>query len=609
MCGFTGWFGDFPPSIDVLKKMTASISHRGPDACGYFEDKLISLGHTRLSIIDIAASVQPMRLGKYVLVFNGEIYNFKTIRQELIEQGCTFQTDGDTEVLLHALIVWREKALEKLQGMFAFAFFDGKNLMLARDHLGVKPLYYAHVKNTIIFGSEIKALLEHPLISKEIDLESIALFMQTQYIPAPKSIYKQIKKLPSATILKKTKDELHLKKYWIPSYIPKMTFSQNEAVESLDAHLQRSVESMLVSDVEVGAFVSGGLDSSLIASMMQKKLNHSLNVFTIGFNNCHSEHLFAEKVASFIGAKFHPVIIGIDEIKSSLDQPFDEPFADQAALPTLLLSKYTQNHVKVVLTGEGADEVFGGYSNYQKRLKEAKKIQFLEKFFLLKYLYPILPEKLRKNRLIKALARSKSRRYTTIANLFDSETHQSIFTRAFYDASLFDFESLAERFYHECDSSNYLDKMLHIDQNLWLCDDLLTKVDRATMQYSIEARVPYLDHKLVEFAAKLPPDLKMGKNLLKNVAKGGYLPSSIVDRPKRGFVLPLHEWLLKDLRYMLDDHLNSLMQRNIFHKTLLSRKNHPTRLYGLLSLEIWFRKFAPNFQLPKHQYREEKVLN
>ncbi|MES2274108.1 MAG: asparagine synthase C-terminal domain-containing protein, partial [Chlamydiota bacterium] len=293
---------------------------------------------------------------------------------------------------------------------------------------------------------------------------------------------------------------------------------------------------------------------------------------------------------------------------------FDEPFGDQAALPTLLLSQLTHKHVKVVLTGEGADEVFAGYSNYSKRLKEAPLSAWLgSKYSPLPYLYPFLPAQLRKNRVVKAAGRSLSRRYTTIPNLFDRELHPSILSQEFSKAQGVGLQTLAEPHYFSCDSNEYLDRMLHIDANLWLADDLLTKVDRATMAYSIEARVPYLDHRLVEFAARLPSHFKMragdGKYLLKRLAaKKGLLPPEIISRPKRGFVIPLREWMGAELKPMLDETLSSsgLLGRNIFRPGVVEkllreeksqRRLHATRIWSLLALELWFRRYAPNYQV------------
>ena len=384
------------------------------------------------------------------------------------------------------------------------------------------------------------------------------------------------------------------KRYWTPSYLPKYEMDEVVAVEELEKQLRNSVRSMMIADVPLGVFVSGGIDSSLIASLMQAESGKKVKIFSIALD----EHKYATQVACYLNAEYYPLTITAKDIVGALDQMFDEPFGDQAALPTLLLSKLTSKHLKGVMTGEGADEVFAGYNNYVKRLKQAR---FCDKYrpFGLSYLYPLLPMKLRKDRFVKALSRPISRRYTTIASLFDSEMHRRILKFR----SKITLEDLAEPLYHNCNSNEYLDRMLHIDQNLWLAEDLLTKVDRATMTYSLEARVPYLDHRLVEFAARLPVSYKLkegdGKYLLKQVAKKGFVPPQIIQRPKSGFVLPLHQWMQQDLKPVMKDTLASLCNRSLFKRGFLNKKHHPTRLFALLALEFWFRRYAPHYKVSK----------
>lgn len=620
MCGFTGWFDHEPQTRNILEEMTSAIAHRGPDASGFFYSNPVALGHRRLSIIDLAGSHQPMMSSdeRYILVYNGELYNFPELRAEMEKKGIRFQTEGDTEVLLQALILWKEEALHRLQGMFAFAFWDRKDqeLLLARDHLGVKPLYFCWDSQRLLFASEIKALLPHPKVSREIDPQAIALYLECQYIPAPLSIYRQIRKLPPAHYLRLKKGTLEEKPYWTPTYLPKWPFDEKSAVEELEKHLRRSVSSMLIADVPVGTFVSGGIDSSLIAALVREEMGKKIPIFHIGFEKgMPSEHEHAQKVATHLDAEHHPLFVTIQQVLDTLEhwvETFDEPFGDQAALPTLLLSQLTKGHVKVVLTGEGADEVFGGYSNYTKRLKEARFSHYLgSPLSPLRWLYPLFPQQLRKNRFFKTLGRSSSKRYTTIPNLFDSETHASIFSQDFHRLSLLSLEDLAANQYFHCDSDQKLDQMLHVDQKLWLADDLLTKVDRATMAHSIEARVPYLDHKLVEFAARLPPSFKIKegstKYLLKKVAEK-ILPPEIVHRPKSGFVLPLKEWIATGFKGHLEDTLSSqgLLGRNLFNPGVIERlrkeeasgrRRHGTRLWALHALELWFRRYSPNYKV------------
>lgn len=593
MCGLTGWFDPTPPANSILEQMTASLAHRGPDASGFYFAPPIAFGHRRLSILDLEESLQPMSFESHVLAYNGELYNFQALRSELEALGHRFRTKGDTEVVLHALIEWKERALERLQGMFALAYWDGTELLLARDHLGVKPLYFSIQGKALIFGSEIKALLAHPAISREINLDAIGLFLECQYIPAPFSIFQQIHKLPPAHFLKWKAGKIEQKRYWVPSYHPKSSLDESDAMVALTGHLRRSVQSMLIADVPVGIFVSGGIDSSLIAAIAQEVSGDKATLFSLHLG----EEEYAQTLSAHIDATYHRVIVTAEDVIGAMEHGFDEPLGDQAALPTLLLAKYTRNHVKVVLTGEGADEVFAGYSNYPKRLKEAPICTQAEKFPL-SYLYPWCPMKLRKNRLFKAMNRPLAKRYTTIANLFDREMHASILQFP----TKVSLEDLAELQFVACDSEEYLDKMLHIDQNLWLADDLLAKVDRATMTHSLEARVPYLDHHLVEFGAKLPAHFKIRgdtrKYILRRVAER-YLPPKIIHRSKQGFVLPLHEWMNGALQPFMQDALATLQARNLFRPRFLRKKHHATRLYALMTLELWFRRYAPDFRLDK----------
>lgn len=366
MCGIVGWVDPNPQDRTVLEKMLAEIVHRGPDATGLYVQGPVALGHQRLAILDLEASVQPMIEGNCALVYNGELYNYLEIRKELEELGHRFKTRGDTEVVLHALMEWGETVLPRFQGMFAFGFWDGKRLLLARDHFGVKPLYICEMAGKILFASELKALLVHPAVSREVDPQAIGLYLECQYIPAPFSIFRSIRKLPAAHFLIWEEGKGVQSRYWTPTYLPKYT-DEEEALYELEKQLRRSVRSMLIADVPIGAFVSGGIDSSLVAALMQEESGTRVQMFSIAVG----EEAHAKKVADHLDAEFHPLEVTPRDLIGMLEHVFDEPFGDQAALPTLLLSRLTRKKVKVVLTGEGADEIFAGYSNYAKRLKEA----------------------------------------------------------------------------------------------------------------------------------------------------------------------------------------------------------------------------------------------
>jgi asparagine synthase (glutamine-hydrolysing) len=598
--------------------MTAALEHRGPDADGLYRDGPVALGHRRLSVIDLAGSPQPMSTpeGELTVIFNGEIYNFRALREALEARGHRLSTHGDTEVLLYAYREYGEAMLEHLQGMFAFALWDRprQRLLIARDHLGVKPLYYAWDGATLVFGSELKALAMHPAVSREIDLDALSLYLECQYIPAPKSIYRAVRKLEPAHALRLERGELAAWRYWRPDYTPKLELTDEEAVARLDAELRRSVNSMLVSDVPLGSFLSGGVDSSLVSALMVDVSGRPIDTFTLGFegNSAVSEHRHAELVARHIGATSHVMMMSPSDLVFSFEHwvdAFDEPFADPAALPTLLLARLTRRHVTVALTGEGADEVFSGYGNYRRRVREERVTAILgASYSPLHHLVGLLPAQVRKDRLLKAIGERKSRRYVTIPQVFDATLAPELYSERFRSAQQSRMADFAERCFEECNSPEYIDCLMHVDARLWLPDDLLTKVDRATMAHSLEARVPYLDHRFFEFCARLDPALKQrgttGKFILKKLAEK-YLPASTVHRAKQGFVPPLAEWFAGLLKREVDEALSAdgLGRRGLFRPQVLARLRDAARpsdagrVWALLVLEKWFRRYAPDFSL------------
>jgi asparagine synthase (glutamine-hydrolysing) len=620
MCGIAGYWSADPRAREVLPTMTAALTHRGPDADGFYYDGPVGLGHRRLSIIDIVGSSQPLvsEDGSIVVIFNGEIYNFRELRQTLTAAGYKFVTKGDGEVIVHA---WRARAegmLEWLTGMFAFALWDRtrQQLFVARDHLGVKPLYYGWHAGTLVFGSEIKALLPFPGLPLAIDHDALALYLECQYIPAPYSIYKGIRKLEAGHWLSVRDGALRTGSFWKPSYVPKHELGAATAVDMLDERLRRSVDSMLVADVPVGVFVSGGVDSGLVAAMANRLSGGAIDTFNLGFsgNAVGSEHEHAQRVAAHIGSRHHCLMLAPGDVLPGMDrwvETFDEPFGDHAALPTMALAEFARQTVKVVLTGEGADEIFGGYGNYAKRVREERITSVLgAKGSPLPWLLRNLPGRLTRDRILKAVLEPARRRYTTIPNVFDSALRRTYLTDAFRLGTQTTLADRAEAFYTECDSPAYLDRLLNIDTRLWLPDDLLAKVDRATMAFSLEARVPYLDQALVGWCTRLDPSLKVSaageaKLLLKCLAER-YLPREIVYRSKQGFIMPLDRWMTHELRPDISLALGpqGLQRRGVIRvpaiQRLLSehfsgRKNHATRLWTLLVLERWFARYKPDF--------------
>ena len=556
MCGITGYLSARTFTAEVLENMTRALTRRGPDAEGYFRSNQIHLGHRRLSVIDIEGSKQPLfnESGTIALVFNGEIYNYRELRRELITAGHHFKTEGDSEVLVHAYESYGPNMVHKLDGMFAFAIWDAPNdiLFLARDPLGIKPLYYYWDGDLFAFGSELKAILQHPGMRRDIDLDSIALYLECQYIPAPRSIYQKVKKLRAGHTLTLRCGQIDEWRYWVPDFSKKLVCSDEEVTSLVEASLGRSVESMLVADVPLGAFVSGGVDSSLIAALMTDRSGSAIDTFTLGFveDDEHSEHHQALQVSKHIGSRHHVLMIEpltVLDAFSKWTEVFDEPFGDQAGLPTLMLAEFARREVTVALTGEGADEVFAGYDNYKKRVREERIVaKFTWPGSPFPGLIRHLPAILRKDRILKAISKPLSERYGTIPNVFDEALRPSLLSEKF-NAAIFDSVSqVASQFFRECNASSYMDRIMYVDTRMWLTDDLLTKVDRATMAHSLEARVPYLDRQLVELAFRIDPETKhrgdVTKFILKRIAEK-YLPAEIVYRRKQGFHMPLRRWL------------------------------------------------------------------
>ena len=621
MCGIAGYLSSVAAPDGVLRAMTDALSHRGPDAHGFFESGPVHLGHRRLSVIDIAGSPQPMTSpdGALTVVFNGEIYNFRGLREELRARW-RFRSDGDTEVLLAGWHVWGEALLQRLRGMFAFALWDARDesLFLARDHLGVKPLHYAWDGRVLVFGSELKSVVAHPAVSRDIDPAALRLYLESQFIPAPRTILRAVRKLPPAHALRLKAGELHEVRYWRVQHAPRLALSDEEAETTIDAALRESIAGMLIADVPLGAFVSGGVDSGLIAALMTDLTGRAVSTFNIGFagRGIDSEHAEAAAVAAHLGSDHHAVMLDAHDVLAAFDEwvhVFDEPFADQAALPTLLLAREARRNVTVVLTGEGADEVFAGYSNYGKRLAEERVTRWLgHRVSPARALVRALPAGVRKDRLLRGIAEPLPRRYRTVPNLFDVTQHPGLLSRAmlFATRGAPDIGDYAAEAFAQCDSPEYLDRLLYVDTALWLPDDLLTKVDRATMAHSLEARVPYLDHRFYEIASRLAPTQKLrndvGKHVIKRIARR-YLPAHIVDRPKHGFVMPLSEWLSGPLAAQMREHLDALDRRGIFRTGVIAdlvtafragRRSDAGRLWALFILERWFRRYAPEWRLP-----------
>lgn len=626
MCGFTGFFRPPGESTHVLTQwgdvMNHALWHRGPDDGGVWVDHAVAivLASRRLAIRDLSpAGHMPMtsHCGRYVIAYNGEIYNFLDIRHDLEKDGQSFVSHSDTEVLLEACALWGvERALTQMNGMFSFALWDKKEraLTLVRDRLGVKPLYYGWFRNSFLFGSELKAMHAFPGFTGTLDRSSIRLFLRLGYIPGPHTIYENFFKLPPGHLLTVSADRKQAAPipYWDVQHIVRSGIQDSfvgdirEAADETDRLLRDSIRMRMVADVPVGAFLSGGIDSSLVVAMMQAQATSTVKTFTIGFaEDSHNEAAYARQVAQHLGTDHTELYLSPKEAQDIiplLPGIYDEPFADPSQIPTFLVSRLARQSVTVSLSGDGGDELFGGYKEY---VLGAQRMKLLQQ----------LPSAVRA--LIKSVARGmeglSKRQFRKIAELMDITTAEAMHryhasqwmwpqdlisdvgehATAFTDPNLF------------VTARNDIERMMYVDLVTYLQEDLLTKLDRASMAVSLEAREPLLDYRFVEFAWRLPLDFKIqqeqGKRILRTVL-ARYIPPRLFERPKMGFGLPLGKWLRGPLRPWCEELLNStkLHQQGIFNPApvyeawaehIQGKRNRATELWGVLMFQAWHQKW------------------
>ena len=572
MCGLVGIFdlrGHAPLDRDLIVRMSDRLRHRGPDGEGHHVAPGIALGHRRLAIIDPARGGQPIynEDGSVAVIFNGCIYNFRAIKAALQAVGHTFKTDCDTEVIVHAWEEWGAECVRHFRGMFAFAIWDAnvETLFLARDRLGKKPLYYAELTTgQLLFGSELKALLVHPAISREIDPYAVDEFFAYGYIPDPRTIYRSIAKLPPAHVLvAKRGSAPRISRYWDLAFVPRRR-SEGEVREELIEQLHDAVSIRLVSDVPLGAFLSGGVDSSAVVASMSKLSSEPVSCFSVEFGvPGFDETAYARDVAEQFHArhvvdKVDPTdLLSLDDLVST----YDEPFGDSSALPTSRVCAAARRHVTVALSGDGGDEQFAGYRRYRWHVAEERVRRLVPNalhqglFGTLASLYPDLgwaPKPLRAKHTLEELARSPADAFFHSVAVTSDAMRRRIFSEDFrrrlhgYDA-----KSLIEKHMAAAATDDPLSQVLYADIKTWLPGDILTKVDRASMANSLEVRAPFLDHQFVEWAATLPSELKLrrgtGKYILKR-ALDPVLPPDILYRPKQGFAMPLAHWFRGPLR-------------------------------------------------------------
>ena len=642
MCGIAGFIGDYQQPLVHLKEMAKAIYHRGPDGQGVWFDERHGIGfaHARLSILDLTpAGHQPMQSvsGRYMMILNGEIYNHQSIRNELNDiVSINWRGHSDTEILLAAIDQWGlEITLKKAIGMFAIALWDAQvsTLSLARDRMGEKPLYYGWVNNQFVFASELKAIKTLPNFNNEIDRSVLALYLRYSSIPAPYSIYENIFKLEPGCIVSTRPSEKGVEKiqYWSTSSVIgsglKTPFkgSANEAVNQLEATLNNAVALQMEADVPLGAFLSGGVDSSAIVSLMQAQSNQKVKTFSIGFDNpAYNEAEHARAVANHLGTEHYDMYVtGQDalDVIPSLPQVYDEPFSDSSQIPTYLVSKIAKQKVTVALSGDAGDELFGGYGRYQLASDSWNKINKIPTSIRhnLGSGISLLPDGFWKGIFtpIDAL-KSKSGKSSSFGDKFlkasallACDSRQDFYHKGFmsHNLNVEDWVIDAKRLdtvFDDSDFSNasFLEEMMALDMLHYLPTDILTKVDRAAMAVSLETRMPLLDPRVIEFATSLPLEYKIrngvGKWVLREVLYR-YVPKKLIERPKMGFGVPLAEWLrgpLKDWAEALLDE-KRLSEEGFFNVTLIRRKwqehiigkrNWQYQLWDVLMFQAWLEQ-------------------
>ncbi|HEY9436178.1 MAG TPA: asparagine synthase (glutamine-hydrolyzing), partial [Blastocatellia bacterium] len=583
MCGIAGISGtelmDNAAARDLIARMLGVIEHRGPDGEGYYTEPGIAMGMRRLSIIDLATGRQPISNedGSIWIVFNGEIYNYRELRELLLARGHKLRTRTDTETIVHLYEDEGERCVERLRGMFAFAIWDRRErrLFMARDRVGKKPLHYTLVGRTLVFGSEIKSLLQHPDVKREINLQAIPDFLSFGYVPDPATAFNGISKLPPGHTLIFKDGMVSARRYWDFDYsgdsaaqgLREPEAPEDDYIERLRELIAESVRARLESDVPLGAFLSGGIDSSVVVAMMAREMK--VKTFSIGFSDAGFDELrYARIAARHFGADHHEFVVTPDvcRLVEEIVWHHDEPFADVSSVPTYVVSKMAREHVTVALSGDGGDEVFGGYERYvvDQRRRRYERIPALLRRALLRA-SRTLPQGAYGKRFLRNIALDPAARYVDSVTYFDHDAQLNLFSEDARRALAgYDPAERFERTFAAPASRSRLDHILYLDSKTYLPGDILVKVDRMSMANSLETRAPLLDHRLIEFAQTIPASLKIRgqetKYILKRAAEG-LIPDEIINRPKQGFDVPIRRWFNRELREMLDDTLKDRLAR------------------------------------------------
>jgi len=624
MCGIVGIVRNDEKPVDeqLLSRMNGAIRHRGPDDDGFYINGSVGLAMRRLAIIDLKSGQQPIhnRDRTAWIVFNGEIYNYLEIRQQLEKLGHTFYTNSDTEAIVHAYDQYGSECPKYLRGMFAFAIWDERTqeLFLARDRVGKKPLLYAEINGQLVFASEFSALLLHPDVSKDIQPEAIDCYLSFMCVPAPLTAYRAIRKLEPGHSLRWRSGEIRVERYWQPDFSHKLSIGEEEAGERAIAILRDAVKVRLMSEVPLGAFLSGGIDSSAVVALMSQESSDRVKTFSIGFEEQDfSELQHARRVAKHVGADHHEFVVRPDalEILPLLVEHYGEPYADSSAVPTYYVARETRQHVTVALNGDGGDESFAGYERYAAMaLAETyRKVPAFLRESVIKQAANLIPtsefgrSRIRSGkRFLEAACLPKVDRYLRWVSTFDTTSKLRLYSDQFKrGVTIGHARSLLEPWFVRANGSGFIDSSLHADLMTYLPNDLLVKVDIATMAVSLEARSPFLDHHVIEFAASLPERYKLRglttKYLLKKVLRK-LLPSENLTRRKMGFGVPIGHWFRGQMQPFLREVILSerALSRGLFKHEVVrelvdqhaeGKRDYSHQLWTLLMLELWFQRF------------------
>ncbi|MDH4137367.1 MAG: asparagine synthase (glutamine-hydrolyzing) [Anaerolineae bacterium] len=630
MCGICGklhFDSNNPVDESLIYRMNKVLDHRGPDDEGVYVNHNVGLGQKRLAIIDLSPhGHQPMpNEHKTVwIVFNGEIYNFLELRPILERKGHRFSSQTDTEVVIHLYEEYGADCVKYLRGTFAFALWDAnrQRLLLGRDRIGQKPLCYAIVNDGLIFASEIKAILQDPAVKREVDPIAVHYYLTYGYVPVSQCAFTGVKKVPPAHILIWEKGKINVERYWELSYAQKIDLTEEETCEHLLELLRECTEIRLVSDVSLGAFLSGGIDSSSVVAMMSQLSDEPVKTYSVGFEDqSFNELQYARIVAQLYNTDHHEIIVKPNalEVLPKLVWHYDEPYADSSAVPTYYVAKATREHVTVALNGDGGDESFAGYPRYVERQRLEHIIQYVQMMpeglrkTVVASLSKLAPEQISRNVFLRRLrwllnnaSATPAERYGCFMTIFHNEMREQLYSADFSNAvAHVDPARLQLDYFDHTDALDMTEKAIYADIMTYLPGDLLAKMDIASAVVSLESRSPYLDHRMLEFAARLPVDYKLRGDITKYILKkalSGLLPDDVLHRRKMGFGVPLGRWFRQELKeyayqVLLDNvsisrgYFSSTYVKALLDDHMVGRGDNSRRMWALLNLELWHRMF------------------